>query len=85
MLHFVTENHKAIVSLDLQLYSKCIQLQERDEINRNYIFRMGELHVVFTVLKVLGEMIDGSGLDQSLEEAGIYGNTVESRYNEPPI
>ena len=46
---------------------------------------MGELHVVFTVLKVLGEMIDGSGLDQSLEEAGIYGNTVESRYNELPI
>ena len=27
MLHFVTENQKAIVSLDLQLYSKCIQLQ----------------------------------------------------------
>ena len=76
MLNFVTENQKAIVSLDLQLYSKCIQLQEQDEINRNYIFRMGELHVVFTVLKVLGKMIDGSGLDQSLEEAGIYGNTT---------
>ena len=26
MLNFVTENQKAIVSLDLQLYSKCIQL-----------------------------------------------------------
>ena len=51
-------------------------LQEQDEINRNSIFRMGELHVVFTVLKVLGKMIDGSGLDQSLEEAGIYGNTT---------
>ena len=33
---------------------------------------MGELHV----LKVLGKIIDGSGLDQSFEEAGIYGSTT---------
>ena len=32
---------------------------------------MGELHVVFTTLKVLGKVIDGSGLDQAFEEAGI--------------
>ena len=36
----------------------------------NYIFRMGELHV-FTVLKVLGKIIDNSGLDLNLEEVGI--------------
>ena len=34
---------------------------------------MGELHVVFTVLKVLGKIINSSGLDLSFEEAGIYG------------
>ena len=34
---------------------------------------MGELHVVFTVLKVLGKIINNSGLDLSFEEAGIYG------------
>ena len=38
-----------------------------------FIFRMGELHVVFTVLKVLGKIINNSGLDLSFEEAGIYG------------
>ena len=34
---------------------------------------MEELHVVFTVLKVLGKIINNSGLDLSFEEAGIYG------------
>ena len=33
-----------------------------------FIFRMGELHVVFTVLKVLGKIINNSGLDLSFEE-----------------
>ena len=34
---------------------------------------MGELDVVITVLKVLGKIIDKSGLDLSIEEAKIYG------------
>ena len=33
---------------------------------------MGELHVVFTVFKVLGKIINNCGLDLSFEEAGIY-------------
>ena len=38
--------------------------------SRQLCFRIGELHVVFTMLKVLGKLIDGSGLDQAFEEAG---------------
>ena len=72
MLDCVTKGRKAIVSMDLQLYAKCIQLQEKNEIIEGFIFRMGELHVVFTVLKVLGKIINNSGLDLSFEEAGIY-------------
>ena len=69
---------KTIVSLDLQLYSKCIQLQSNLKISEQFIFRMGELHIVFAVLRTLGKIIDGSGLDQSFIEARIYGpNTVE--------
>ena len=71
-----SHDRKTVVSLDLQLYSKCIQLQSRNDINNNFVFRMGELHVAFTVLKVLGKVIDGSGLDQSFEEASIYGCTT---------
>ena len=73
MLDYVTEGGKAIVSLDLQLYAKCIHLQEKNKTMEGFIFRMAELHVVFTVLKVLGKNINNSGLDLSFEEAGIYG------------
>ena len=73
MLDCGSKGRKAIVSLDLQLYAKCIQLQEKNEIMEGFIFRMGKLHVVFTVLKVLGKIINNSGLDLSFEEAGIYG------------
>ena len=36
-----------------------------------FVFRMGELHVVFCTLKVIGKLIDGSGLDQIIDEAGM--------------
>ena len=60
---------KTIISFDLQLYAKAILLQANPDIRNNYVFRMGELHVVFCFLKVLGKMIDGSGLDQAFEIA----------------
>ena len=62
---------KTIISFDLQLYIKAIRLQVRPEIKAGFVFRMDELHVVFCVLKVLGKMIDESGLDQVFEEAGL--------------
>ena len=65
-----------IVTFDLQLYSKAIQLQLNSDIDDSFVIRMGELHVVFTALKVLGKLIDGSGLDQAFEEALIYGSTT---------
>ena len=61
---------KTIISFDLQLYIKTIRLQERNDIKDSFVFRMGELHVVFCVLKVIGKLIDGSGLDQVFNEAG---------------
>ena len=36
----------------------------------NFVFRLGELHVVFCFMKTLGKMISGSGLDQAFIEAG---------------
>ena len=79
MLDYVTEGGKAIVSLDLQLYAKCIHLQEKNKTMEGFIFRMAELHVVFTVLKVLGKNINNSGLDLSFEEAGILCQIKEEK------
>ena len=72
----VSRNSKTIVTLDLQLYAKCMELRSRDEIKGNFVFRLGELHVVFAFLKVLGKYISGSGLDQVLVNVGAYGPTT---------
>ena len=64
---------KTIISLDLQLYSKAIQLQSRDEINRNFVFHPGELHIVFAFLYATGKYIQDSGINQTFIAAGLYG------------
>ena len=39
---------------------------------------MGELHVVFCVLKVIAKVINRSGLDQAFEEVGkIINNCIK--------
>ena len=72
----VSRDRKTIVSLDLQLYAKCMELRSKEEVKDHFISRLGELHVVFAFLKVLGKYIFGSGLDQSFLEADIYGPTT---------
>ena len=72
----VTGHDKTIVTLDLQLYSKCMQLREKNDILESFIFRLGELHVVFAMLKVLGKYILDSGIDTLFVEAGMYGPTT---------
>ena len=69
----ISPSSKTIITLDLQLYSKALQLQARNEVKSNFIFRLGELHIVFAFLHAMGKYIECSGLDQILVEAGIYG------------
>ena len=65
----VWSDEKTVISSDLLLYIKAIHLQQKPDIRDNSVFRMGDLHVVFCVLKVLGKLIDGSRLDQAFVEA----------------
>ena len=67
----IYQDGKTIISFYLQLYIKAIMLQQRTDIQNGFVFRMGELHVVFCALKVIGKLIDGSGLDQIFDEAGM--------------
>ena len=60
----ISPNKKTIVTLDLQLYGKCMELRRKNEIKDNFIFRLGELHIVFAFLKILGKYINCSGLGQ---------------------
>ena len=72
----VTGSKRTIVTLDLQLYAKCLQLRKDREIYDNYVFRLGELHTVFAMLKVLGKYIESSGIDSLFLESGVYGETT---------
>ena len=74
----VTKNNKTIVSFDLQLYSKAMQLRSRPEIREGFVFRLGELHTVFAMLRVIGKYIEESGLDRIFVDSGMYGeNTLK--------
>lgn len=53
-----------------------MQLREKDYIRQNFIFRLGELHVVFAMIKVIGKYISESGIDRLFLESGIYGSTT---------
>ena len=72
----IGQSSKTIISRDLQLFMKCIQLQSIGNINQSFIFRMGELHTVFCTMRVLGKIIDASGLDMSHSIVGSYGTTT---------
>ena len=65
-----------IVTFDLQLYSKNIQLQLNSDLDDSFVIRLGELHVVFTTFKCLGKLINGSRLNQAFKEALLYGSTT---------
>ena len=67
---------KFIVTLDLHPHSKCIQLQANESLAENFVFRLGELHVFFAMLKVVGKCINGRGINEALVEADIYGPTT---------
>ena len=76
MLHQTTRSKSWINTLydiNMSIYAKCIQLQSNKEITSNFLFRLGELHVVFAMLEALKKYINNSGLDQPLVEAAIYG------------
>ena len=61
------------------LYAKCMELRSRNEIKDNLIFELGELHLVFAFLKVLGKYINCIGLDEILVDTETYGSTTLSQ------
>ena len=71
-----TPNLKAIVILDLQVYDKCMLMKDNPRFRDNLIFRLGELHIVFAMLKVLRKCIIDSGLVDVCIKTGSYGPTT---------
>ena len=49
-------------------------LQRKPDIERGFVFRIRELHVVFCALKFMGKFIDESRLDQAFDETGTFND-----------
>ena len=63
----------------LYIQQQHMQLQEKNGINEEFIFRLGEWHIVFAMLKCIGKYIEESGLDRLFVEAGLYGESTLSQ------
>ena len=71
------ENHKTIITFDLQLYEKAVKLQMHKAPDLDHlVFRIGEMHTIMASLCALGASIDGSGFDKGWIEVGLYGSTT---------
>ena len=68
----VAPSRKIIITLDLQLYAKALQLQGKNEIASNFVFLPGELHIVSAFQHVIGKYLENSGLGQSFIDCDIY-------------
>ena len=66
--------HPTVITFDLALYEKAIQLLDsRPSLKNEVVPRLGELHVVMAALRALGTSIENSGIDDAWVEADVYG------------
>lgn len=73
----VGEDHPTVISFDMALYEKAVQLIDaRPDLKRSVVPRLGELHVVMAALRALGASMENSGIDDAWMEAGVYGSAT---------
>ncbi len=73
----VGDDHPTIISFDLALYDKVVQLLDsRPDLQVHFVPRMGELHIVMASLIALGTSIENSGIDDAWIEADVYGSAT---------
>ena len=71
------ENHRTVITFDLQLYEKAVKLQMHKAPDLDHlVFRIGEMHTIMASLRDLGASVDGSGFHEGWIEAGLYGSTT---------
>lgn len=61
----------------MALCEKIIQLlDDRPDLKRTVVPRLGELHAVMAALRALGSSIENSGIDDAWIEADVYGTAT---------
>jgi len=72
----VGNDHPAVITFDMALYEKAIQLLDaRSNLKDEIVLRLGELHTVMASLRALGTSIE-KGIDDAWIEADVYGSST---------
>ena len=70
----VGQDHPTVITFDMALYEKAVQLLDaRPNLKNEIVPRLGELHTVMAALRALGTSIENSGIDDAWIEADVYG------------
>ena len=56
-------HRRTVITLDLDLYERAVKIRGNTGHRNSWVLRMGELHIIFSLLRSLGRYIEGSGLD----------------------
>ena len=71
----VGPDKRTLITLDLHLYNRAIQIQESVG-NKNWILMAGGLHICFAIEHALGKTIEGSDIDTCAIECGTYSSAA---------
>ena len=66
----VGPERRTVLELDLDLYQRAVQIQQSVK-RKNWILKVGILHVCFATLHAMGETVDGNGID-TVVDTGVY-------------
>ena len=75
-LRVLGDGRSTVITLNLDLYERAVKIRANRWNKGKLILRLGELHIMFALLKALGKFIEGSGIDDIWIESGLYGAVV---------
>ena len=73
----VGEDHPTVITFDMALYEKVLQLLDaRPHLKKMIVPRLGELHAIMAAMRGLGASIENCGIDDAWIEADVFGTST---------
>ena len=69
-------NDPTVIAMDMDLYWRAKMLTMVKKTEKQFSLRIGDLHVVMAMLRTIGACLEGSGLEDVLVEADVYGSAT---------
>ena len=67
-------DEKTITALDLDLYERTLKLRNSSpDLMKNFVLRLGELHIVFAQCRAIGRYLENTGIDDAWLKSQLIG------------